>query len=68
MLERLKDYPYYFSAKNRLNKLIFHEERDDIQKNIFIEEKIEKINLRKITFGYKKGRVVLKKLNLVFQN
>jgi len=67
MLERLKEYPYYFSAKNRLNQLIFQEERDDIQKNILIEEKIEKLNLKDITFSYKKGKIVLKKINLVFQ-
>jgi len=67
MIERLKEYPYYFSAKNRLNQLIAQEKRDDIQKNLLIVEEIETLSLKDVTFGYEKEKPVLKKMNLIFR-
>ena len=33
IIARIREYPYYFSAKKRINYLLNQEERDDIQKN-----------------------------------
>jgi ABC-type siderophore export system fused ATPase/permease subunit len=52
MIERIRNYTYYFSAKKRLNDFLAQEERNDIQKNIFITEPIEVINLKNINFAY----------------
>lgn len=64
MMERLKEYPYYFSAKNRLNQLLILEERDDIQKNLIISEPIESLTLNKVSFAYQEKKPVLKGLDL----
>jgi ABC-type transport system involved in cytochrome bd biosynthesis fused ATPase/permease subunit len=63
MIARLRDYPYYFSAKKRLNNFLTLPERDDIQKNILIPEPAENITLKKVSFSYEKNQPVLKKFN-----
>ncbi|MCE8158946.1 MAG: ATP-binding cassette domain-containing protein [Candidatus Moeniiplasma glomeromycotorum] len=67
MIERLRGYPYYFSAQKRLNNFLQLPERDDIQKNILISEPISTINLKKVSFGYEKAKPVLKKLDWEFK-
>jgi ABC-type siderophore export system fused ATPase/permease subunit len=64
MIERLKDYPYYFSAKKRLNEFLLQPERNDLQKNLLITEPIESITLKDVSFSYG-DKVVLNKFNLV---
>lgn len=66
MIERLKDYPYYFSAKKRLNEFLLQPERDDIQSKLIIPEKIESLTLNNISFSYKADKKVLNKFNLQF--
>lgn len=63
MIERLRGYPYYFSAKKRLNNFLALPERDDIQKNVLISESVESIVLKKVSFGYEEKKLVLKKLD-----
>ncbi|CAG8464015.1 1071_t:CDS:10 [Ambispora leptoticha] len=46
-IDRLKDYPYYFSAQKRLNWLLNQPERNDVQKDVLISEPIKAINLKK---------------------
>ncbi|MCE8163286.1 MAG: ABC transporter ATP-binding protein/permease [Candidatus Moeniiplasma glomeromycotorum] len=67
MIERLRGYPYYFSAQKRLNNFLQLPERDDIQKNILISEPISTIDLKKVSFGYEKTKPVLKKLDWEFK-
>ncbi|CAI2178344.1 18141_t:CDS:2, partial [Funneliformis geosporum] len=66
-IERARDYPYYFSAKKRLNNFLNLPERDDIQKNILISNPITNITLKKVSFAYEKKKPVLKKLDCEFQ-
>src|SRR3954452_9899676 len=63
MIERLKDYPYYFSAQKRLNWLLNQPERNDLQKNLLISEPVEAITLKKINFAYPENKNVLKNLD-----
>src|SRR4051812_5075895 len=67
MMERLKEFPYYFSAKKRLNQLLNQAERNDIQDDLLITEPIEKLTLKKVSFGYKQNKLVLNNFNLEFQ-
>jgi len=67
MIERLRGYPYYFSAKKRLNNFLALPERDDIQKNVLISESVESIVLKKVSFGYEEKKLVLKKLDWEFR-
>ncbi|CAG8472864.1 20128_t:CDS:2 [Cetraspora pellucida] len=46
MVERLRDYPYYFSAVQRINQFLAQPERDDIQKNLLIPERITSITFQ----------------------
>jgi ABC-type bacteriocin/lantibiotic exporter with double-glycine peptidase domain len=59
MIERLRNYTYYFSAKKRLNDFLAQEERNDIQKNIFITEPIETISLKNVDFAYQTDNPIL---------
>jgi len=63
MIERLRGYTYYFSAKQRLNNFLTLPERNDIQKNILITEPIEKIELKKVSFAYEENKPALKSLD-----
>ena len=63
---RIREYPYYLSAKKRINFLLNQKERDDIQKNIIITEPVEKITFKNVIFGYNSDKLVLKKFNLTF--
>jgi ABC-type bacteriocin/lantibiotic exporter with double-glycine peptidase domain len=67
LIDRLKDYSYYFSAKKRLNQLFNQSERDDYQKNIIISESIESINLKGVYFAYEGGKKILNNYNFEFQ-
>lgn len=67
MIDRLKDYSYYFSAKKRLNWLLSQPERDDYQKNEIISEQVENISLKGVDFNYEKGKLVLNNCNFEFQ-
>jgi ABC-type multidrug transport system fused ATPase/permease subunit len=68
MIDRLRDYPYYFSAQKRLNWLLNQPERDDYQKNLIISESIESINLKGISFAYGEGeKKVLNDYNSEFK-
>ncbi|CAG8553286.1 13748_t:CDS:2 [Racocetra fulgida] len=51
MVERLRDYPYYFSALQRINQFLTQPERDDIQKNLLIPEPITSISFRQVKQG-----------------
>nr|CAG8557813.1 10663_t:CDS:10 [Entrophospora candida] len=61
-IERARDYPYYFTAKKRLNNFLSLPERDDVQKNILISNPITNITLKKVSFAYEKKKPVLKNL------
>lgn len=67
MIDRLRNYPYCFSAQKRLNIFFQGRERDDKQENILITEPIESLNLQKVVFGYEQDKLVLNNLNLQFQ-
>ena len=67
MMDRLKDYPYFFSAQKRLNKLLNQPERNDFQNDILVSEPVENITLKKVSFAYRKDKPVLKKLDLVLE-
>ncbi|RHZ35527.1 ABC transporter ATP-binding protein/permease [endosymbiont GvMRE of Glomus versiforme] len=67
MIERTRDYPYYFTAKKRLNDFLQLPERDDIQKNVVINETITQIQLKEVSFGYEKNKLVINELNLKFE-
>ncbi|CAJ0761146.1 16105_t:CDS:2 [Entrophospora sp. SA101] len=66
MIERLRNYTYYFSAKKRLNEFLAQEERNDQQKNLLIPEPITQIELKKVSFAYRENKYVLKKLDIKF--
>jgi ABC-type multidrug transport system fused ATPase/permease subunit len=66
-IERVRDYPYHFSAKKRLNDFLALPERNDIQKNVLIPEPIKDITLKKVSFGYEENKPVLKKFDWEFQ-
>jgi len=66
MLYLLKDYPYYFSAKKRLNQLFNQEIRNDEQKKVIITEPITSLTLKNVTFGYQYKKWVLKDFDLTF--
>ena len=66
-VERLRDYPYYFSAKKRLNNFLNLPERYDIQKNVLISEPIKNITLKRVSFSYEKNKPVLKEFDWEFQ-
>src|SRR6185437_5794166 len=67
MIDRLKDYSYYFSAKKRLNWLLNQPERDDYQKNILITEPVKTISLKNVGFAYKAGKPILDNYSIEFQ-
>lgn len=68
MIDRLRDYPLYFSAQKRLNWLLNQPEHDDCQKNIIISESIENINLKEVFFAYEEGeKKVLNDYNSEFK-
>lgn len=67
MIERIRNYTYYFSAKKRLNEFLAQEERNDIQKNIIVPEPVILITLKKVSFAYQENKPVLKKLDLQFK-
>jgi ABC-type multidrug transport system fused ATPase/permease subunit len=68
IFERLKNYPYYFSAKKRLNLLLKKEERDDQESRVIIDEKIKKIELKNVSFSYPgKKEQVLNEFSYIFE-
>jgi ABC-type siderophore export system fused ATPase/permease subunit len=67
MIERIRNYTYYFSAKKRLNEFLAQEERNDIQKDIIVPEPIILITLKKVSFVYQENKPVLEKLDLQFK-
>ena len=62
-IERTRDYPYYFTAKKRLNDFLSLPKRNDIQKNVLVSEPIENITLKKVSFSYEENKPVLKKFD-----
>ncbi|WNE41151.1 MAG: Vitamin B12 import ATP-binding protein BtuD [Mycoplasmataceae bacterium] len=67
LVDRLKDYSLYFSAKERLNFLLNQPERDDYQKSKIICEPIEKISFKSVYFSYENEKIILKDYNFEFQ-
>jgi ABC-type multidrug transport system fused ATPase/permease subunit len=65
--DRLKDYSYYFSAKERLNLLFAQKEKNEKQKNIILKEKVNRISLQNLSFSYDSNNKVLQKVDLVFE-
>jgi hypothetical protein len=63
MTERLRFYPFGLSAQKRINNFLAEPERNDIQKDIIIEEPIKNIILRQVSFGYEESKPILKKLD-----
>jgi ABC-type multidrug transport system fused ATPase/permease subunit len=66
-IERTRDYPYYFTAKKRLNDFLSLPERDDLQKNVLVLEPVKNITLKEVSFGYEKNKSVLKKIDWEFK-
>jgi ABC-type bacteriocin/lantibiotic exporter with double-glycine peptidase domain len=66
-IERVRDYPYYFSAKKRLNNFLALPERDDVQNNVLVAEPITEIELKKVSFAYEKNNPILKNSNWQFK-
>ncbi|CAI2189142.1 7624_t:CDS:2, partial [Funneliformis geosporum] len=50
MTERLRFYPFGLSAQKQINNFLAQPERNDIQKDIIIEEPIKNITLRQVSF------------------
>jgi ATP-binding cassette subfamily B protein len=67
LIKGVRKYPQYSSIQKRFNYFLNLPERNDIQKNILINEPVETIALQRISFAYEKNKLVLKKLNLVFK-
>ena len=67
MTERLRFYPFGLSAQKQINNFLAQPERNDLQKNVLIEEPVEKITLKKVSFSYQENKPVLKKLVQSFQ-
>ncbi len=67
MVERLRDYPYYFSARQRINQFLAQPERDDIQKNLLIPERITSITFQQVCFAYQAGQPVLEQSDLTWK-
>jgi ABC-type multidrug transport system fused ATPase/permease subunit len=67
MIERLKLYPYYFSAQKRLNHFLQLPERDDIQKNVLLSEPVKSLTLTKVSFSYVEGKPILKNTDWEFR-
>ncbi|CAI2162026.1 2935_t:CDS:2 [Funneliformis geosporum] len=66
--ERLRDYPYGLSAQKQINNFLALPERNDIQKNILIDENIKSITLKGISFSYPESKQpVLRKLDWEFE-
>ncbi|CAI2171412.1 8196_t:CDS:2 [Funneliformis geosporum] len=51
MTERLRFYPFGLSAQKQINNFLAQPERNDIQKDIIIEESVKNITLRQVSFG-----------------
>lgn len=64
MVERLKEYPSYFSSKKRISLFLSKEERNDSQKGIKINKEIKKISIKNLNFSYKTGG----KIKKIFEN
>jgi ABC-type bacteriocin/lantibiotic exporter with double-glycine peptidase domain len=67
MTERLRFYPFGLSAQKQINNFLAQPERNDLQKNVLVEEPVEKITLKKVSFSYQENKPVLKKLVQSFQ-
>ena len=66
-IERTLNFPVYLAAKKQINDFLTREERNDIQKNVFITENIQQISLENLGFFYKKEKWVFQDLNLTFE-
>jgi len=67
MAERLRIYPFGLSAQKQINDFLTENERDDIQKNVLVDEPVEKIELKKVVFSYTKKKPILKNLDWEFR-
>src|ERR1700744_4868088 len=68
IIERSKSYPFSISSQNKINEFIQEEERNDFQNNLIVNDKIEKIYLKNISFSYKSGeKEILNGLNMHFK-
>ena len=67
MIERLRYYPFFLFSFKRIEKFLSQEERNDIQKNILISEKINNLTFDKVFFGYEKNKLVLEKFSMNFE-
>lgn len=67
LMERTMDFPIYLTAKKQINDFFAKEERNDIQKNVFINEAIEQINLEELGFFYYKNKWVFRNLRMIFK-
>jgi len=67
LIKGTRKHSYLFSTRKRLSIFFALPERNDIQKNITINEPIAKIELKKVSFAYEKNKLVLKKLDLTFE-
>lgn len=61
--ERLRFYPFGLAAQKQINNFLIQPERNDRQKNVLIEEPVEKIILKKVSFSYVENKPILKKLD-----
>jgi ATP-binding cassette subfamily B protein len=67
LIKGIRKHSYLSSAQKSLSNFFALPERNDIQKNIIINELIIKIELKKISFAYQENKSVLKKLDLAFE-
>ncbi|RHZ37328.1 ATP-binding cassette domain-containing protein [endosymbiont GvMRE of Glomus versiforme] len=67
LIKGIRKHSYLSSTRKSLNHFLALPERNDIQKNIIINEPITKIELKEISFSYQKNKTVFKKLDLLFE-
>lgn len=67
MLERLRNYPYYFSAKKRLNYFFSQVERQVQTNQLLFQEPVEVLASQDLAFAYQSGQTLLANLNFRFE-
>lgn len=68
-IERSKNYPFYFSSQKKLNIFLMKEDRNEVQKNVEINEKVNSISFKNVSFSYEKNKKkILDNLNITFKS
>ncbi|RHZ35969.1 ABC transporter ATP-binding protein [endosymbiont GvMRE of Glomus versiforme] len=67
LIKGIRKHSYLSSTRKNLSNFFALPERNDIQKNITINEQVIKIELKEISFTYQENKPVFKKLDLVFE-